>query len=226
MEEAAEEAAASTSWLRSVLPVARMREYLPAATTASMPRVPGFSRVKRGLGRVWQATLEAHGAATAGGQAGNAASAGAGGGGGGTANAATGAGNGGRPTHLDFPSFWHFFTSRYSIVLLILSLLVNRIHAVVPPSNRGYISTRKIRAIVRAPAILLLARACFMIVEMTMRMNAQDNGGGSKALGFVRMGGSTEVITGRDHSDIMWACFVAACMGVCSESFIRALDHE
>lgn len=223
MEEAAEEAAASTSWLRSVLPIARMRGYLPA--TATLPRVPGFSRVKRGLGRVWQATLEAHGAASAGEQTGNAAAA-AGGAGGGTANAATGASNGGRPTHLDFPSFWHFFTSRYSIVLLILSLLVNRIHAVVPPSNRGYISTRKIRAIVRAPAILLLARACVMIVEMTMRMNAQDNGGGSKALGFVRMGWSTEVITGRDHSDIMWACFVAACMGVCSESFIRALDHE
>ena len=227
MDEAAEGAgAAAHSWLRA-LPLARARSYLPS-TPSSL--VPGFGRIKTGVARTWRAILEAHGAGMDASSGGSATSAGAAAAAGANNAAAAGSNAGARPNHLDFPSFWHFFTSRYSIVLLILSLLVNRIHAVVPPSNAGvqrYRSSKRVRAIVRAPAILLLARACILILGMTVRLNIQEGGGGpGKHLGFVRMGGDNAVITGRDHSDIMWACFVAACMGVCSESFIRALDHE
>lgn len=240
MDDIAEEAAVA-HWLRG-LPLVRRARSISISFHLPVPGYGYAQRLKAGVGRAWQAIQDHQqehqrdGHVVVAGAAQGAAG----------AIPAAGARRPGPPPSppagagaatADFPSFWAFFTSRYSIVLLLLSLLVNRIHAVVPPSNTRYRSSKRVRAIVRAPAILLLARACILILGMTVKLGAVEGaasqGARGGALGFVRMSSAWaarsaqgQLITGRDHSDIMWACFVAASAGVCSESFIRALDHE
>lgn len=139
---------------------------------------------------------------------------------------------------LDFPSFFTFFTSKYAFLLCFLTLLINRIHHIVPPTI-PYRSSIKIRALVRGPAIFLLARATFRIVSLMLRLMAaagnssvtEGTGTGTKA-GYASLvmgrltGNSDKLIRGSEHADVLWLSFVACCVACASESFVRALDHE
>lgn len=142
---------------------------------------------------------------------------------------------------LDFPSFFTFFTSKYALLLCFLTLVINRIHHIVPPSI-PYRSSTRIRALVRGPAIFLLARATFRIVSLTLRLAAiaaaaaeagattEGSGTASKAgyasLVMGRLAGNSDKIRGSEHADVLWLSFVACCVACASESFVRALDHE
>lgn len=123
---------------------------------------------------------------------------------------------------LEFPSFLQFFGSRYSLALLGLSLVINRIHAVVPPANQ-YRSKARVRALVRAPAIIALVRACFLIVGMLVSMSDSKEGHSPY---YYTIRQTLQISQGTRHADVLWSCFVAVCIACGSESFVRALDHE
>ena len=127
----------------------------------------------------------------------------------------------------DFPSFLAFFSSRYALALIVLTLVINRIHATVHV-NIPYRSSAKVRSICRLPAIVLLTRACLLLVGMMVRMNEYDQAD-ALAKGYryyYSVRSAIEVDNQVSHADVLWSCFVASCVACANESFIRALDHE
>ena len=127
----------------------------------------------------------------------------------------------------DFPSFLAFFTSRYTIALIVLTLIINRIHATVHV-NIPYRSSTKVRLICRLPAILLLTRACLLVIGMMAKMSKEDavqlTGQGYQF--YYSLRSTFEADSRISHADVLWSCFVASCIACANESFIRALDHE
>lgn len=132
---------------------------------------------------------------------------------------------GGARVSIDFPAFWSFIGSRYTIALLLCAALANRIIAIVPPNLQiPYRSSAKTRALVRSPAIFLLARSCLLILGMLAKLSEEQ---GAQAYYSVKAGS----LLGRQqasltHADVLWSCFLAACVAVACESFVRALDRE
>lgn len=126
---------------------------------------------------------------------------------------------------VDFPAFYAFISSRYTVALLLCAALANRIIAVVPPNLQiAYRSSAKTRALVRAPAIFLLARSCVLILAMLSKMSDDQ---GSQAFYSIKadslLGQQQASLT---HANVLWSCFLAACVAVACESFVRALDRE
>lgn len=132
--------------------------------------------------------------------------------------------NGSAAATVDFPAFWSFIGSRYTVALILCTGLANRIIAVVPPNLQiPYRSSAKTRALVRAPAILLLARSCILILGMLAKLSG---GQGAQAYYSVKAGNLLSQDSSLSHAGILWSCFVAACVAVTCESFVRALDRE
>jgi hypothetical protein len=132
--------------------------------------------------------------------------------------------NGAGVHHVDFPAFWSFIGSRYTVGLVLCTGLANRIMAIVPPNLQvPYRSSAKTRALVRAPAILLLARSCILILSMLAKLSGEQ---GLQAYYSVKAGSLLSQQSSLTHADVLWSCFVAACVAVACESFVRALDRE
>jgi hypothetical protein len=128
-------------------------------------------------------------------------------------------------SNTDFPAFWSFLASRYTVALIICAALANRIIAIVPPNlHIPYRSSAKTRALIRLPAIMLLVRACLLIVEMLARLSDEAGVSGYRSIKAATLFG--QGASGTTHADVLWSCFIAACTAVASESFVRALDRE
>lgn len=149
----------------------------------------------------------------------------------GTGNNAGGGGGqqGSRTRHVEFPSFLAFFTSRYTVALILLSLVISRIHAVVRV-NVPYRSSARVRAICRAPAIFLLTRASLLVIAMMLRMAAEQVSAAAASEAVQPSYYSLRTVLDLDkrttHADVLWSCFIATCVACANESFIRALDNE
>jgi hypothetical protein len=125
---------------------------------------------------------------------------------------------------IDFPAFWSFIGSRYTVALILCTGLANRIIAIVPPNLQiPYRSSAKTRALVRSPAILLLARSCILILGMLAKLSGDQ---GVQAYYSVKAGNLLSQESSLTHANVLWSCFVAACVAVACESFVRALDRE
>lgn len=130
----------------------------------------------------------------------------------------------GRPANIEFPAFWSFIGSRYTVAFILCTGLANRIIAVVPPNLQiPYQSSAKTRALVRAPAIILLARSCILILGMLGQLSGEQ---GVQAYYSVKAGSLLSQESNLTHTSVLWSCFIAACMAVVCESFVRALDRE
>lgn len=122
----------------------------------------------------------------------------------------------------EYPQFLQFFVSKYALVLVLLTFVINRIHHLVPP-RIPYRTSYKVRALVRGPAIFLLLRSCVRLLAMMMQMSGAEDGittGNYTLLRDSILGESTK------HADILWGCFISASVACAAESFTRALDHE
>lgn len=135
-----------------------------------------------------------------------------------------GGAHGGAGATVDFPAFWSFVGSRYTVALILCTGLANRIIAIVPPNLQiPYRSSAKTRALVRSPAILLLARSCILILGMLAKLSGDQ---GVQAYYSVKAGNLLSQDSSLTHANVLWSCFVAACVAVACESFVRALDRE
>lgn len=92
--------------------------------------------------------------------------------------------------------------------------------------NVPYRSSAKVRAICRAPAIILLTRAILLIVGMIVRMTENKQAASASPKYYYSIKNAFEIHSQTTHADVLWSCFVATCIACANESFIRALDHE
>lgn len=114
------------------------------------------------------------------------------------------------------PSPLSFLTSGFSISLLILTIFINRIHALVPPRRPTTARVPSLTRIgLRAPSLVALALALACLVT-------HGRPGEASHRGFIW----AWVTKPREDRDLLFLVFLAVSLAVLTETFIRALHDQ
>lgn len=136
------------------------------------------------------------------------------------------------------PSFTH---SSYFISLMLGSVVVNRIHHLVPPrAPLRHPLSPVLRAAIRVPSLLLLHRAVILLSAVLLTQKGYTPLGWTGAKGLVKLVGWSTVWAGKSEllrlvqenlgveqamaPQIMWEVFIATAIASVSETFVRALN--
>jgi hypothetical protein len=126
------------------------------------------------------------------------------------------------------PQMWTFLTSRYAISLVVMGVLVNRIHHICRPRGGRPARMRgRKRVALRLPALLMLGYATFALGFRVVQLWAGDFIPGQSWLAdqLAEMT-SLRLDRARRNADekLLWVTYVAACLGIATESLTRTLE--
>ncbi|CAO3575096.1 unnamed protein product [Mortierella alpina] len=130
----------------------------------------------------------------------------------GASSAGTAAGSSGAKMLQSQPSMIHFFTSPYFLLLCFMSIVMNRINAIVAPRNPHPLKL-SVRFALKLPAFYLLMKS----VLITLALTTQDR----PTLPFVWM--LSGLRTSYDESHALWLSFIAMGVSCTIDSFIANL---
>ncbi|KAF9541842.1 hypothetical protein EC957_002612 [Mortierella hygrophila] len=119
------------------------------------------------------------------------------------------------------PSMIHFFTSPYFLLLCFMSIVLNRINAIVAPRNPHPLKM-SVRFALKLPSFYLLTKSALI----TLALVTQDSGAGA-GLGLSWM---SNFRTSYNESQALWLSFIAMGVSCTIDSFIANLhfngNHE
>lgn len=126
------------------------------------------------------------------------------------------------------PQMWTFLTSRYAISLVVMGVLVNRIHHICRPRGGRPARMRgRKRVALRLPALLMLGYATFALGMRVVQLWAGDFVPGHSWLADqLASVTSLRLDAARRNADekLLWITYVAACLGIATESLTRTLE--
>ncbi|KAF9293828.1 hypothetical protein BGZ88_004829 [Linnemannia elongata] len=115
------------------------------------------------------------------------------------------------------PSMIHFFTSPYFLLLCFMSIVLNRINAIVAPRNPHPLKM-SVRFALKLPAFYLLMKSALI----TLALVTQDSGAGA-GLGLTWM---SNFKTSYNESHALWLSFIAMGVSCTIDSFIANLHSN
>lgn len=127
---------------------------------------------------------------------------------------------------------WLFGKSGYAILTVLLYILVNRIHRLVPPRRLPLVKLSPLhRLTLRLPSLLLLLRSIVQLSTVLLNHSELQLGVlGDIGMGVVRLvGWLTSLagdINGGDQSALLWSAFIAVVVAIVTEAFVRSLDDD
>ncbi|KAF9561197.1 hypothetical protein EC968_005824 [Mortierella alpina] len=130
----------------------------------------------------------------------------------GATSTGNGAGSAGAKMLQSQPSMIHFFTSPYFLLLCFMSIVMNRINAIVAPRNPHPLKL-SVRFALKLPAFYLLMKS----VLITLALTTQDR----PTLPFAWM--LSGLRTSYDESHALWLSFIAMGVSCTIDSFIANL---
>lgn len=159
-------------------------------------------------------------------------------------NQLNGGAGGVRGDNLNSP--FSFLTSNYAFTLIVMTILINRIHHLIPPRTPNSIKiTPFLRALLRTPSLLLLARAILLLSGILAEKNAYNFMNYSIPIFVAKMIGWLTAFTGKstlisileaagnsdtpwivEESKVMMEIFIGTASAIVTEAFVRALDDD
>lgn len=115
------------------------------------------------------------------------------------------------------PSMIHFFTSPYFLLLCFMSIVLNRINAIVAPRNPHPLKM-SVRFALKLPSFYLLMKSALI----TLALVTQDSGAGD-GLGLTWM---SNFKTSYNESHALWLSFIAMGVSCTIDSFIANLHSD
>ncbi|KAF9080808.1 hypothetical protein BGX23_001637 [Mortierella sp. AD031] len=116
------------------------------------------------------------------------------------------------------PSMIHFFISPYFLLLCFMSIVLNRINAIVAPRNPHPLKL-SVRFALKLPSFYLLIKSALI----TLALVTQDQGGIGGSLGLTWM---SSLKTSYNESQALWLSFIAMGVSCTIDSFIVNLHSN
>lgn len=142
-----------------------------------------------------------------------------------------------------------FLTSNYALTLIFMTILINRIHHLIPPRTPNSIKiTPLLRFFLRLPSLLLIFRAILLLSSIIAEKNGYNFMNYSLPIFIAKMIGWLTAFTGKstlisileanessnnltsewiiEEAGVMMEIFVGTASAIVTEAFVRALDDD